>query len=258
VVNSEEVTAGNIDVSGHTGAGGNDDGVIALTNLPPRHINTNVNTRPETRALCLHLGEPLIKVLFLHFEVGNSIPKQSPNPIVSFKHGHRVTDPGELLSGSQTGRSTAHNRYGLTGEALRGNRLNPAFLPRLINNRDFDLLDGHRRLVNSQDTGGFAWCRAETTGELGKVVRFVQTLNGLAPFTSTNEIIPFGDEVPQGTSVVAKRNATIHTAGRLPRQSPGVPGPVNLFPVADSDLDGSPWGKLPVGKLQETFRISHQ
>ena len=93
--------------------------------------------------------------------------------------------------------------------------MDPAFFEGAVNNVFFDLLDGDRRLVDSQHAGGFARRRTDASGELGEIIRRVQRADGFFPASVIHEIIPVGNDVVDWASGVAERDATIHASRAL-------------------------------------------
>lgn len=132
-----------------------------------------------------------------------------------------------------------------------------AGLPRPVDDRDLDVLDGDGRLVDAQHARRLAGGGAQPPGELGEVVGGVQPLVGGAPVPAVDEVVPLGDEVSEGAAVVAERDAAVHAAGRLPaddRQQGA--GDVDLVPVLDALGHGAGGGGLAPGG-QEALGVSH-
>ncbi len=82
--------------------------------------------------------------------------------------------------------------------------------------------------ADAEHTRRLARRRAQASGELGKVVGGVQGLARELKRAGTHEVVPVGDAVAQGTTVVAERDATVHAPRRLlphqlRRRPPGRP-----------------------------------
>src|SRR5262249_51294104 len=116
----------------------------------------------------------------------------------------------------------------------------PTFFKTLIDDGALDALDRHRRLIDAQHARTLARRRADAAGEFGEVVRLVQPIQRLAPQSTVNEIVPFGDQVVDGTAGghafderagVAERHAAIHATGALGAQLLLVGVLVELSPV---------------------------
>jgi len=178
----------------------------------------------------------LVEVLLLHLEIGDSIPEETANAVVTLKNGDSVTHSSQLLSGCQAGRPTAHHGYRLARESLRGDGMDPPLFPRFIDDGNFDLFDGDGWLVDSQDAGRFTRCGAESSSELWEVVGLMKTFYRASTITPAHQIVPFGNEIPQWASLMAEGNTTVHASRGLPSQRAGVSRAVDLFPVANSHL----------------------
>src|SRR5207302_4092330 len=120
-----------------------------------------------------------------------------------------------LLRGAQPGGTAADHGDALAGAVRRRLRLHPALVPGAVDDRDLDLLDGDRVVVDRQNAGRLAGRGADAAGELGEVVGVVEAGDGALPVVLVDEVVPFGDEVAQGAAVVAEGNAAVHAAGAL-------------------------------------------
>src|SRR5262245_13546775 len=96
--------------------------------------------------------------------------------------------------------------------------------PAVINDRAFNILDRNRRVVNAEHARTFAGRGADSAGELGKIIRLVQTLEGFLPKSAIDEIVPFRNQVVDRAAAghsadqltgVAEGNATIHAPRSL-------------------------------------------
>jgi hypothetical protein len=113
-----------------------------------------------------------------HLEVWNTVAKQTTDAVIALVYGNGVAGTGKLLSRCETRRTRTNYGDGLAGHALWSVRSNPTLVEGLINNRDFNFLDGHCWLVDTEHTGRLTRSWAEATGELREVVGLVKTLNG--------------------------------------------------------------------------------
>ena len=139
----------------------------------------------------------------------------------------------------------------------RHDRRDPAFVPRAVDDGDFDLLDRDGVLVDAEHARGFARRRAQPAGELGEVVRGVQPRDGLAPLVAVDEVVPVGDEVAERAALVAERNAAVHAPARLHLQLVARERLVDLFPVAQPHRHRTPRRRRPV-VLHEAFDVTHE
>jgi len=83
-------------------------------------------------------------------------------------------------------------------------------LPTLVGDGTLDVLivTGGEVMPSTHET--FAGRRANATGEIGKIIRFVQAIQSLAPQAAVNQIVPLGDQVINRTP---RRHATDQAAG---------------------------------------------
>ncbi len=130
----------------------------------------------------------------------------------------------ELGGTRKPGRPRPHDSDALARAGGRRLRNDPSLFKALVDNGALDALDRDRGLVNPQDTRGFAGCRADPACKLGKIVRFVQTIEGFFPQPAVDEVVPVRDKVADGTARghpfendarVAEGNATVHAARPL-------------------------------------------
>ena len=192
----------------------------------------------------------------LHLELRDAVAEQSPDPIRPLEHDDAVACPCQLLGGCQAGRPGPHHRHP-SARVLRGDhRCYPALGPGPVHDADLDLLDGHRRLVDPQDARALAGCRAEASGELREVVGGVEPLDGIPPVALVHQVVPVGNEVAEGASVVAERNAAVHAAAGLLAERVVRERFVDLPPVAEADRNRSPIRELPV-VLEESPCVAH-
>ena len=123
----------------------------------------------------------------------------------------------QLGSGSESSRPRAYYRDSLSASKLWRISNNPAFFKALVGNCTFDILDGNRWFVNGKYTGAFARSRTHAASELGKVVGLMQAVQCVLPMPVVNQIIPFWNEVIDGTAIggLTKRDAAVHAPGSL-------------------------------------------
>ena len=91
----------------------------------------------------------------------------------------------------------------------------PPFQEAAFHDVFFVLLNSDWRLVDAQNTGGFARRGTDAARKLREIIRGVELTDGVFPASPIDEIIPVGDEVADGTSGLAERNAAIHAACAL-------------------------------------------
>ena len=193
----------------------------------------------------------------LHFEFGNAITQQAANAVGTLKHSHFVSGTSELLSHSQSSRTRTDDRNTLTSFHTGHLRNNPTFIPRAINDFDFDLLNGHWVGANAHNTGRFARSRAQPTSEFREVVRGVQTLDRIFPVVAINEIVPVGNQVAKWATVVTERNTAVHAATSLAIEFVSIEWFVNLFPVAQAHRH-RPMARALAFPFQESSCLTHE
>ena len=169
----------------------------------------------EDHAFRLHLGDAAVDDLLLHLEVGNTVTQQAAGLGVLLVDMDIVAGARELLRGRHAGRARADDGDLLAGLRCRRLRLQPAILPRLVDDRAFDRLDGDRLVLEIQRAGGLARRRANAARELRKIIGRVQVARRLLPLAMIDEIIPVRDLIVHRTAVVTIGNAAVHAARGL-------------------------------------------
>ncbi len=257
LVDAAELAAGHGQVAGGGGAGGDHDGVVALAQFGGVDVAADLHLRTELGALRAHLLDAAVDVALLHLELGDAVAQEPADTVGALVHGDGVPGAGQLLGGGEPGRAGADDGDGLAGEPLRGLRGDVAAVPRLVDDGDFDVLDGDGGLVDGQDARGFARGGAEPAGELGEVVGRVQPLAGGGPVLAVGVVVPLGDEVPERAALVAEGDAAVHAApGLLADDRQQGAGDVDLVPVLDALVDGTGPRDLAAGG-QEALGVSH-
>ena len=234
-VNTGQVSPRYRQLAGHQRASGNNDRVVASTQIRPAYVDTNRDACTESGALRLHLFEPQLQMLFLHFEVGDAIAQQAADAIIPLENSDHVTCPGELLRRCKPCRTRTNDGDRLSGQALWRMWFHPVVRERLVDDRNLDLLDGYRRLADTQHAGALARCRAEPASELREIVGRMQPFDRLTAFATVHQVVPLRDQVSERTALVAKRYAAIHAAAGLAAHRCGVPQLIDLFPVHQSN-----------------------
>src|SRR6266545_3392550 len=171
----------------------------------------------------------------------------------------------QLGGGAQSRRPRADHSHLLAGALLRRFGLNPAVFKTVIDDGALDVFDRHRRLVDAEHARAFAGRRTDPAGELREIVRLVQPVQRLAPQAAIDQIIPFRDEIVDGTSAghpieqgarVAEGYAAIHATGPLVAQLLLREMVVKLLPVRN------PLGRLAVRRqfaqvIDESSGLAH-
>jgi len=130
----------------------------------------------------------------------------------------------KMAQGAQSCGAGADNGNFFAGADLGQFGRKPSFLPAFVDNRALDAFDGHRGLDAAKRAGTFTRRGANASGELGKVIGSIKPFQRLAPKAVIDEIVPFGNQVIDGTtgghaidkkSGLAERNATVHATRTL-------------------------------------------
>ena len=171
----------------------------------------------------------------------------------------------ELGGAGQARRPGAHNCHAFAGAFGRRLGYDPTLGKALIDDGALDTLDRHRRLVNAEHAGALARRRTDAAGELGEIVGLVQTFQRLAPEAAVNQVIPFRDQVVDGTAGghpldegarVAEGDAAVHAACALILQHGLVCVLVEFEPVVNA-RSRIPGERQLAGEFQESSRLAH-
>ena len=183
--------------------------------LVDRHVDADVAIRLELDALVAHQRQAAVEKPLFHLECRNPVPQQTADTVGALEHGDEVARPVQLIGRGETGRPGTDDRDALAGAGHRRTRGDPAFVERAIDDRHLDRLDRHRIVVDAEHARALARRGAQPAGELRKVVRGVQPLDGRLPAIAIDEIVPVRNQVPERTSLMAERDAAVHAARRL-------------------------------------------
>ena len=219
-----------------------------------QHINVDIVTdcsiNPKFCSLLRHLLDASINMPLFHFEFWNAITQQTTDAIIAFQHHHIVSGTSELLCGRQTSRTRTNDGNTLARLVSRNKRRDPTFVPRTINNFNFNLLDRNRILIDSQNARRFAGRRTQTASELREVICRMQAVKCITPIISVDQVVPVGNQVAKRAAVVAKRNTAIHAPTRLMLEVDSRKSFVDLAPICNTHWYGATlWcGALPMNK----------
>ena len=219
-----------------------------------QHINVNVVTNcsinPKFCSLLCHLLNASVNMSLFHFEFGNAVTQQTADAIIALQHHHIVSGTCELLCCSQACRTRTDDGNTLASLVSRNKWSNPAFVPRTINNFDFNLLDRNWILIDTQNACRLARCRTQTASELRKIICCMQAVKCVTPIIAVYQVVPVGNQVAKRAAIVAKRNAAIHAPARLMLQVISRKCFVDLAPVCNTHwYRATLWrGALPINK----------
>ena len=195
-------------------------------------------------ALRGHLFQPAVEDVLLHLEIGNAVAQEPADAVGFLEKLHRMPGAIQLLRGRKPRRTGAHHRDSLARARLGNFRLDPAFFPGVLDDRFFDHLDRHRRLVDAQHASRLAGRRADAPGELRKIIRGVQHANRFLPLVAIRQVVPVRNNVVHRAAGVAEGNAAIHAARRLRAHLLFRKRLIDLEIVVDALLDGTPRRQL--------------
>src|SRR6266852_946909 len=191
--------------------------------------------------------------MFLELELGDAITQQSPDAVCFFVDHYGVSHPAQLLGRGQSCRSRTHNRYFLPGADFGRLGPDPAFEKPALHDVFFDLLDRDRRLVNPQHARRLARRWTNPPGELREVGSRVQLAHRFFPASVVHEVVPIRNQVVDGTSCLAKRNAAVHAARALGSKILFGKILIDLEPVVDALSNRTSRGKL--ARIFEEARV---
>src|SRR6266508_389855 len=238
-VDPPELPSGDRQIAWGAGPAAEQEGV----ELPPELFHgdgdPHVAVDFELDALDLHLIEAPVEDALLHLELGDPVAQEPADPVLPLEDGHPVAGAVELLGRGEPRRPRADHRHLLAGPHRGRHGGDPARLPGVVDDRQFDGLDRDGVVVDPEHAGALARRWAERAREFGEVVRRVQPVDGLAPPVAVHEVVPVGDEVPEGTALMTEGNAAVHAAGALLLELLCRPGEHDLLPVAQTLFDPS-------------------
>ncbi len=192
------------------------DRVIFVEQTLGREIGpTDVDVRVELYPFRLHLPHAPLDHLLGELEIRDAVPQQATDAVLLLVDGDRVAGTCQLLCGRHARRTRTDHRDALTGLVRCNLRLDPTLLPGLLDDRQLDVLDRHRCIVDVQRTRGFARGRTDTTGELREIVGRVQHLDRRPPVTLIDQVVPIRDQVVYRAAFMAERNPAIHATRTL-------------------------------------------
>ena len=176
---------------------------------------THQHARANRHAFGLQLFSAAVDVRFFHLEVWNAVAQQTANAVVFLKQSDVVTDARKLLCSGHAGRARPHHGHFFARLVFRQLRCDPSFRPSTVNDGVLDRLDAHCVVVVVQGASSFAWCRANASGELRKVIRAVQHIDRRFPISLVNQVIEVRNDVVDRAAAITKRRAAIHATRAL-------------------------------------------
>jgi hypothetical protein len=168
-----------------------------------------------------------------------------------------MAEPVELVRHRQPRRAGAdHGDAAVAAQLGRIGRY-PALLEAARDDRELDLLDRDRVVVDVEDAGRLAGRRADQAGELGEVVGGVQLDERVAPLIAVDEVVPVWDQVAERAALVAEGHAAVHAARALIAQHALV-GQAEVLPVVVHALVWVALLEADPLEAKEAAELSHQ
>ena len=157
---------------------------------------SDAHPRLKPRAFGFHLGDPTVDHPLLELEFGDAVTDQPARALRAFEHRDRVPDAGELLRSGESGRTRADDRHPTIGRDRRAHRFERSGRP--LRDLEFDLFDRYWFVGEAEHARTLARRGAQPAGELGKVVRGVQTVRGAPPVACATRSFHSGMRFPSG------------------------------------------------------------
>mmetsp|Transcript_11658 Transcript_11658/g.27322 ORF Transcript_11658/g.27322 Transcript_11658/m.27322 type:complete len:337 (-) Transcript_11658:419-1429(-) len=231
------------------------------------HVLSDIGVGDEFDSFLPQQIDATVHGLLLQLHVGDSVHEQSSDAIGALKDGHLVSHLVQLVGAGQSGRSRSHHRHGHAAAFLRDAGGDFSVPKGPVDDRVFDVFDGHGIVHEPGHTGSLAGSGADPSREFGKVVGAVQALNGLVPGVLKHQIVPLRDQIVHRASRVglAEGGPAIHAAGRLDLSFQGGVGHVDVpvrngvdfFPILQAFQGGTVgfWIPFVVDKSPELFEV---
>src|SRR5690606_7967288 len=158
---------------------------------------------PKPDPFRFHHADPPPDHRFFQFKIRNAISQQPTGFIVAFEDRHSMTGLVQLCCRGQSGRTTAHDSHFPSGPDYRWNWPYVSPFESFFRNTFLDVFDGHRRLVDTEDTCRLARCRADPSGKFGKIVGAGKDFISFLPVSPVHRIVEIRDYIAQGATIVA-------------------------------------------------------
>ena len=165
-------------------------------------LGTNIGTVHKIDSSLAQQIDPALHQALVQLHHGNAIHQQPANAICPLVDRNSMTRAVQLISCRETCWPRSCHGDLKAGALPRNNGLYPSLFKPPINNRLLDILDGHCRLCDAEDTRSFTGCGAYPSGELRKIVGRVQTIERCAPFTLIHKVIPLRNQIVHGATLL--------------------------------------------------------
>ena len=214
----------------------------------------------EFHALLAHQVQAAIDDFHLvELHIGYAVGQKAADAVGTLVNDSDVAGPIQLLRRGQPGGAGADHGDATPGARRRRLGNDPALLKPPIGDGHLDILDGYRRVGNSQHAGPFAGRRAYPAGEFGEIIGLVQAVQRFAPLVTVDQIVPLGNQIVNGAAVVrlAERHPAIHAACALPGKVRVVGSGIDLPEIAQA-LGGVAIRCGRARVLHEPRRLAHR
>jgi hypothetical protein len=240
-VNTLELTALDGKITSNGGTGGNDDGIVAFSEVVERRMTllADSNTSLEVNTLGGHEVSSALDNALIKLHVGDAVHEQTTKTVGTLIEGNEVTSMVELVSAGQAGGTRSNNGNSLASADLRRAGNHPAHLEATVDNGTLNRLDANGVLVDAQNASALARSGADTTSELGEVVGHEQTVESVLPLVVKNQFVPLGDNVGDGATSLGltEGNTTVHATGRLVLELILIETRAKLSPILETGGD---------------------
>ena len=255
-VNARQVAARHLKIAGRPGAAAQHNRVELPAQIRNRKVHTDVHAGAEHDAFLLEQRKTPVHHALLDLELGDAVPQQSADAVGLLEDRHQVPGPIQLVGRREAGRPRSDHGDALPGPGRGRRRADPAFLERALDDRQLDVLDRHRVVVDAEDARSFARRRAQPAGEVREVVGRVQPVDRRPPALAVDEIVPFRDLVAERAPLVAERNPAVHAARALVADFLLGCRQVDLVPIRQADMNRARVGLGPLD-LDEAGDVTH-
>eukprot|EP00982_Pelagococcus_subviridis_P002394 18522-Pelagococcus_subviridis.AAC.9 len=163
----------------------------------------------------------LHNLFLVRFHVRNAVHHEAADAVGALVHGDGVPGFVELVRGGETRGTRADYGHLLPRARRRRRGDDPSLLEPAVDDRALHGLDRDRVLDDPQRARPLARRRAHAAGELGEVVRLVETVQRVAPPALVHELVPLRDLVAEGApaaGLVAVRRPAVHASRALRRE----------------------------------------
>src|SRR5439155_9877034 len=255
-VDAAQLAAGHLELAWHARADRDDQRVVLRAKAPRGHRFSDLGTAAEAHALGGEQVDAAVDDPLVELAVGNAEAQQPAWCLVTFVDRDAVAVAIELGGGSQAGGPGAEHRDAPPGAASGRPRSHPALLERAVRDRELDVLDHHRVVVDGDHACRLARRRADAPGELGEVVGRQELVDRLAPAVAVDEVVPLRDVVAERTCVMTERHAAVHAPRTLRAELVRRQALEDLRVVAHA-LTWVAFGNCDPSNPEEAAKLSH-